>query len=88
MEYIGILIGLIPCIGFILGFRYGIRLGNETTKGDIKPLRTPIKIVREAKESKEAEKETDKQEKEIDFVLGYSKEQAYEEMKKANQEGM
>jgi len=85
MEYLVIgTTALILTGGFLLAFRIGLSLGNQVSRGELKPLKTPIKALKEAKESKEAQKEVDKQEEEIDFVLGYNKEKAYEEMKKAN----
>lgn len=69
---------------FLLAFRIGLSLGNQVSRGELKPIKTPIKALHDAKESKIAQKEVDKQEAEIDFVLGYTKEKAYEEMKKAN----
>lgn len=69
---------------FLLAFRIGLSLGNQVSRGELKPIKTPIKALHDAKESKIAKEEVDKQEAEIDFVLGYTKEKAYEEMKKAN----
>ena len=85
MEYLIIYaLAVSISIVFLLAFRYGLSLGNQVSKGEIKPLKTPIKALRDAKESKIAQKEVDKQEAEIDFILEYTKEKAYEEMKKAN----
>lgn len=85
MEYLIIAtISLILTGGFLLAFRIGLSLGHTVSRGELRPLKSPIKALKEVKESKEAEKEADKQEAEMDFVLGYTKERAYEEMKKAN----
>ena len=85
MEYLIIIgISLLLTGAFLLAFRYGLSLGHTVSKGELKPLKTPIKALHDAKESKIAQKEVDKQEAEIDFILEYTKEKAYEEMKKAN----
>ena len=85
MEYLIIFtLSVMIATVFLLAFRYGLSLGQTVSKGELKPLKTPMKALKEAKESKIAKEEVDKQEAEIDFVLGYTKEKAYEEMKKAN----
>ncbi len=85
MEYLIIFtLSAMIVIAFILAFRYGLSLGSQVSRGELKPLKTPIKALHDAKENKIAQKEVDKQEAEIDFILGYTKEKAYEEMKKAN----
>ena len=81
---VALIVGLISSISFIVAFYIGLSLGNQVSRGELKPLKTPIKALHDAKESKIAQKEVDKQEAEIDFILEYTKEKAYEEMKKAN----
>lgn len=85
MEYLIIIgISLLISGAFLLAFRYGLSLGQTVSKGELKPLKTPIKALKDAKETKIAKEEGDKLTDEFDFILGYSKEKAYEEQKKAN----
>lgn len=69
---------------FLLAFRYGLSLGQTVSKGELKPLKTPMKALREAKENKEAKESIDKDTAEFNAMLEYDKDKAYEGMKKAN----
>ena len=56
-----------------LGFREGLRLGINVSKGKpIEPLKTPIKAMRENKASKETEKANKEFQDELNSIMGYT----------------
>ena len=79
---VALIVGLISSISFIVAFYIGLSLGNQVSRGELKPLKTPIKALHDAKESKIAQKEVDKQGSRDRFHPGVHKEKAYEEMKR------
>ncbi|HRR04858.1 MAG TPA: hypothetical protein P5215_06240 [Bacteroidales bacterium] len=64
-------IGLFLCA--FLGFREGLRLGMNVSKGnDIKPFKTPIRVIQEHKTNKEVEKANKEFQDELNALMSYT----------------
>jgi hypothetical protein len=57
IAIIGTIIGIVLFLCLYFGFKTGLRLGMNASKGkEIEPLKSPIKAIQDIKENKELEK--------------------------------
>mgnify|MGYP001465271903 CR=1 FL=1 len=66
-------LGIVLFLCLYFGFREGLRLGMNVSKGrPIEPLKSPIKAIQEHIENKEAKKAEKELQDEIDAIMGYT----------------
>jgi hypothetical protein len=66
------IIGIVLFLCLYFGFREGLRLGMNVSKGkEIEPLKSPIKAIQEIKESKELEKKEKEFDEGMKAILEY-----------------
>ena len=70
---LGLSIGIVLFLCAFLGFREGLRLGMNVSKGKpIEPVKSPIKAIQEHIENKEVKKAEKELQDEIDAIMGYT----------------
>lgn len=73
IAIVSTIIGIVLFLCLYFGFREGLRLGIDVSKGKpIEPLKSPIKAIQEHVESKEAKKAEKELQDEIDAIMGYT----------------
>ena len=79
---LGLIIGLVLFLCCYLGFRQGLRLGMQASKGNIpQSIRNPITVIEEVRLSREQQKRREQEEKEFLEMLAFNGER-----KKVNNE--
>lgn len=73
IAIVGTILGIVLFLCLYFGFREGLRLGMNVSKGKpIEPIKSPIKVIQEHIETKEAKKAEKELQDEIDAVMGYT----------------
>lgn len=69
----GLIIGLVLFLCAYTGFKQGLRLGMNTSKGVIpKPIRNPLTVIDEIKLTKEQRKKQEEEQKWFDEMLAFN----------------
>jgi hypothetical protein len=73
IAIVSTIIGIVLFLCLYFGFREGLRLGMNVSKGKpIEPLKSPIKAIQEHIENKEVKKAEKELQDEIDAIMGYT----------------
>lgn len=73
IAIVGTILGIVLFLCLYFGFREGLRLGIDVSKGKpIEPLKSPIKAIQEHIETKEAKKSEKELQDEIDSIMSYT----------------
>ena len=67
---------------FLFGFRYGLVLGHKASRGEIKPLKSPIKAIKDAQANTELQKRIEEEEERFVSQMDYDYETALEDIRR------
>jgi uncharacterized protein YoxC len=67
-----IALAIVLFLCFIFGFRYGVKLGQQASKGTLPPVKGPVKAIKQSQEANEIGKANKQLLKDINALIGYT----------------